>query len=76
MYRCCFNNTIKGIHEFIQTVSAPEHHYVLETTATARCSFVCFQSKHYRQPLKSAEKKESCPCDTQTDEIDARLITL
>ena len=24
-------------------------------------------------PLK---KKESCPCDTQTDEIDARPITL
>ena len=29
-----FKNTVKGVHEFIQTISASEHHCVLEATGS------------------------------------------
>ena len=40
-----FKNTVKGVHEFIQTVSVPEHHCVLEATGNYSALLVYLLSK-------------------------------
>lgn len=48
-----FKNTVKGVREFIRTISATEHHCVLEAQAiTARCSFTCFQKPELPSVLR------------------------
>lgn len=48
-----FKNTVNGVHEFVQTISASEHNCVLEATGNySAYSFTCFQ----RQALPSALK--------------------
>lgn len=76
-----FKNTVKGVHEFIQTVSAAEHHCVLEATGNYSALFVYLLSEagitiSLENPLKIKNFARTMLSVTKTDEIDARLIAL
>lgn len=76
-----FKNTIKGIHEFIQTVCATEHHCVLEATGNYSALLVYLLSEagitvSLENPLKIKNFTRVMLSVTKTDEIDARLIAM
>ena len=59
-----FKNTVKGIHEFIQTISVAEHHCVLEATGNYSALLVYLLSEagiavSLENPLKI---KKLCLC--------------
>ncbi|WP_462361905.1 IS110 family transposase [Parabacteroides johnsonii] len=76
-----FKNTAKGIHEFIQTVSADEHHCVLEATGNYSSLLVYLLSEagitvSLENPLKIKNFARVMLSVTKTDETDARLIAM
>ena len=76
-----FKNTVKGVHEFIQTVSAAEHHCVLEATGNYSALLVYLLSEagitvSLENPLKIKNFARAMLSVTKTDEIDARLTAL
>ena len=76
-----FKNTTKGIHEFIQTISATEPHCVLEATGNYSALLVYLLSEagitvSLENPLKVKNFARVMLSVTKTDEIDARLIAL
>ena len=76
-----FKNTVKGVHEFIQTISAAEHHCVLEATGNYSALLVYLLSEagitvSLENPLKIKNFARAMLTVTKTDEIDARLIAL
>ena len=76
-----FKNTVKGIHEFVQTISAAEHHCVLEATGNYSALLVYLLSEagitvSLENPLKIKNFARVMLTVTKTDEIDARLIAL
>ena len=76
-----FKNTIKGIHEFIQTISVAEHHCVLEATGNYSALLVYLLSEvgiavSLENPLKIKNFARVMLSVTKTDEIDARLIAM
>ena len=76
-----FKNTVKGVHEFIQTVSVTEHHCVLEATGNYSALLVYLLTKagitvSLENPLKIKNFARVMLTVTKTDEIDARLIAL
>ena len=60
-----FKNTTKGVHEFIQTLSASEHHCVLEATGNYSSLLVYLLSQvgYHCQFGESSQDKEFRPCD-------------
>ena len=76
-----FKNTIKGIHEFIQTISSDEHHCVMEATGNYSALLVYLLSKagftiSLENPLKIKNFSRVMLPVTKTDETDARLIAM
>ena len=76
-----FKNTVKGVHEFIQTISATEHHCVLEATGNYSALLVYLLSEagitvSLENPLKIKNFARVMLTVIKTDEIDARLIAL
>lgn len=76
-----FKNTVKGVHEFIQTISATKHHCVLEATGNYSALLVYLLSEagitvSLENPLKVKNFARAMLTVTKTDEIDARLIAL
>ena len=76
-----FKNTTKGVHEFIQTLSATEHHCVLEATGNYSALLVYLLSKagitvSLENPLKIKNFARVMLSVNKTDETDARLIAL
>lgn len=76
-----FKNTTKGVHEFIQTLSASEHHCVLEATGNYSSLLVYLLSQvgitvSLENPLKIKNFARVMLSVTKTDETDARLIAL
>ena len=76
-----FKNTVNGIHEFIQTISAVEHHCVLEATGNYSALLVYLLSEagitvSLENPLKIKNFTRVMLSVTKTDEIDARLIAM
>lgn len=76
-----FKNTVKGVHEFIQTLSATEHHCVLEATGNYSALLVYLLSEagitvSLENPLKIKNFSRAMLTVTKTDDIDARLIAL
>lgn len=76
-----FKNTIKGIHEFIQTISVAEHHCVLEATGNYSSLLVYLLSEagiavSLENPLKIKNFARVMLSVTKTDKIDARLIAM
>lgn len=76
-----FKNTVKGVHEFIQTISAAEHHCVMEATGNYSALLVYMLSEagitvSLENPLKIKNFARAMLTVTKTDEIDARLIAL
>ena len=76
-----FKNTVKGVHEFIQTISATEHHCVLEATGNYSALLVYLLSEagitvSLENPLKIKNFARAMLSVTKTDEMDSRLIAL
>ena len=76
-----FKNTVKGVHEFIQTISANEHHCVLEATGNYSSLLVYLLSEaeitvSLENPLKIRNFSRVMLSVVKTDEIDAHLIAL
>jgi transposase len=76
-----FKNTIKGIHEFIQTISSDEHHCVMEATGNYSALLVYLLSEagftiSLENPLKIKNFSRVMLSVTKTDETDARLIAM
>lgn len=76
-----FKNTVKGIREFIQTISPKENHCVLEATGNYSMLLVYLLSKagfvvSMENPLKIKNFARVMLSVVKTDEIDARLIAL
>lgn len=76
-----FKNTVKGIHEFIQTLSKDENHCVLEATGNYSALLVYLLSEagiliSVENPLKVKNFAKAMLSVIKTDEIDARLIAL
>lgn len=76
-----FKNTTKGVHEFIQSLSASEHHCVLEATGNYSSLLVYLLSQagitvSLENPLKIKNFARVMLSVTKTDEADARLIAL
>lgn len=76
-----FKNTVKGIHEFIQTVSKKEHHCVMEATGNYSAQLIYLLSEagitiSVENPLKVKNFARAMLSTVKTDEIDARLIAL
>lgn len=76
-----FKNTTKGVHEFIQTLSASEHHCVLEATGNYSSLLVYLLSQvgitvSLENPLKIKNFARVMLSVIKTDETDARLIAL
>lgn len=76
-----FKNTAKGVHEFIQTISANEHHCVLEATGNYSELLVYLLSEagitvSLENPLKIKNFSRAMLSVVKTDEVDARLIAL
>ena len=60
-----FKNTVKGIREFIQTISPKENHCVLEATGNYSMLLVYLLSKAgfvVSMEKQSSEDKELCTC--------------
>lgn len=73
-----FKNTVKGVHEFIQTISSSEHHCVLEATGNYSALLVYLLSEtgvtfSLENSLKIKNLARAMLTVTKTDEIDARL---
>ncbi len=47
-----FKNTVNGVHEFVQTISASEHNCVLEAYGQLQrvTRLPAFRGRHYHQP--------------------------
>ena len=76
-----FKNTVKGIREFIQTISPKENHCVLEATGNYSMLLVYLLSKagfvvSMENPLKIKNFARVMLSVVKTDEIDARLFAL
>ena len=76
-----FKNTTQGVHEFIQTLSAGEHHCVLEATGNYSALLVYLLSQtgitvSLENPLKIKNFARVMLSVNKTDETDARLIAL
>lgn len=76
-----FKNTIQGIHEFIKTLSADEHHCVLEATGNYSALLVYLLSGagitvSLENPLKVKNFSRVMLSVVKTDQIDAHLIAL
>ena len=76
-----FKNTVNGVHEFIRTVSASEHHCVLEATGNYSALLVYLLSEagitvSLENPLKIKNFARAMLSTTKTDELDARMIAL
>ena len=76
-----FKNTVNGVHEFVQTISASEHNCVLEATGNYSALLVYLLSEagitiSLENPLKIKNFARAMLSVTKTDEIDARLIAL
>ena len=76
-----FKNTVKGVREFIRTISATEHHCVLEATGNYSALLVYLLSEaritvSLENPLKIKNFARAMLSVNKTDEIDARLIAL
>jgi len=76
-----FKNTVNGVHEFVQTISASEHNCVLEATGNYSALLVYLLSEagitiSLENPLKIKNFARVMLTVTKTDEIDARLIAL
>ena len=76
-----FKNTTKGVHEFIQTLSADDYHCVLEATGNYSSLLVYLLSQagitvSLENPLKIKNFARVMLSVTKTDETDARLIAL
>lgn len=76
-----FKNTVKGIHEFIRTLSKDENHCVLEATGNYSALLVYLLSEagivtSVENPLKVKNFAKAMLSVIKTDEIDARLIAL
>lgn len=76
-----FRNTAKGVHEFIQTISAGEHHCVLEATGNYSALLVYLLTEagitvSLENPLKIKNFSRVMLSVVKTDEVDARLIAL
>ena len=76
-----FKNTVNGVHEFVQTISASEHNCVLEATGNYSALLVYLLSEagitiSLENPLKIKNFACVMLTVTKTDEIDARLIAL
>lgn len=76
-----FKNTVKGVHEFIQTISPTTHHCVLEATGNYSALLVYLLSEagiivSLENPLKVKNFARVMLTVIKTDEIDARLIAL
>lgn len=76
-----FKNTAKGVHEFIQTISAGSHHCVLEATGNYSSLLVYLLSEagitvSLENPLKIKHFSRAMLAVVKTDEIDAHLIAL
>lgn len=76
-----FKNTVKGVHEFIQTISPATHHCVLEATGNYSALLVYLLSEagitvSLENPLKIRNFARVMLTVTKTDEIDARMIAL
>jgi len=74
-----FKNSVKGVHEFIQTVSTTEHHCVLGTTGNYSALLVYQLSQasitiSLENPLKIKNFARVMLTVTKTDEIDTKLI--
>lgn len=77
---CEFKNTAKGIHEFIQTISA-DNHCVLEATGNYSFLLVYLLSEtgitvSLENPLKIKNFSKALLSVIKTDKHDARLIAL
>ena len=76
-----FKNTVNGVHEFVQTISASEHNCVLEATGNYSALLVYLLSEagitiSLENPLKIKNFARVMLTVTKTDEIDARLIAI
>ena len=76
-----FRNTVKGVHEFIQTISSAGHHCVLEATGNYSSLLVYLLSQagitvSLENPLKIRNFARVMLSVTKTDETDALLIAL
>ena len=76
-----FRNTVKGVHEFIQTISSAGHHCVLEATGNYSSLLVYLLSQagitvSLENPLKMRNFARVMLSVTKTDETDALLIAL
>ncbi len=76
-----FKNTVKGVHEFIQTISPATHHCVLEATGNYSALLVYLLSEagitvSLENPLKIKNFARVMLTVIKTDEIDAHLIAL
>ena len=76
-----FKNTVRGIHDFIQTVNPVESHCVLEATGNYSALLVYLLSKagitvSMENALKIKNFARAMLTVNKTDETDARLIAL
>lgn len=76
-----FKNTVKGIHEFIHSLSDGESHCVLEATGNYSALLVYLLSRagktvSLENPLKVKNFARAMLTVTKTDSVDARLIAL
>lgn len=76
-----FNNTTKGVHEFMRTISPEEDHCVLEATGNYSMLLVYILSQHgfkvsMENPLKIKNFARAMLSVVKTDEVDARLIAM
>jgi transposase len=78
---CVFENTAKGIHEFIKTVSPDVHHCVMEATGNYSSLLVYLLSEagittSLENPLKIKNFARAMLSVVKTDDVDARIIAL
>ena len=76
-----FKNTIKGIHEFIQTVSKEDTHCVLEAIGnySALLVYLFWEAgitTSLENPLKIKNFASVMLSVTKTDDVDVRLIAM
>ena len=76
-----FKNTIKGIHEFIQTVSKEDTHCVLEAIGnySALLVYLFWEAgitTSLENPLKIKNFARVLLSVTKTDDVDVRLIAM
>ena len=76
-----FENTIKGVHKFIQTITPEDTHCVMEATGNYSMLLVYLLSKagitvSMENPLKIKNFTRVMLSVVKTDEIDARMIAM